>query len=78
MAVPFILPTVQRSSVGSFVEKDFFIRILFQVYTQSLVKPYTHVMFIGSTWMHTLHKLNWLLARVVKLLNNFWTGVTYS
>ena len=39
--------------------------------TQSLVKPYTHFMFIGFTWMHTL---NWLLARVVKLLNNFWTG----
>ena len=27
-----ILPTVRRSSVGSFVERDFFIRILFQVY----------------------------------------------
>jgi hypothetical protein len=38
------------------------------------LKPYTHFMFIGSTWMHTLHKLNWLLACVVKLLNNFWTG----
>jgi hypothetical protein len=22
--------------------------------TQSLVKPYTHFMFIGSTWMHTV------------------------
>jgi hypothetical protein len=32
MAVPFILPTVRRSSVGSFVERDFFIIILFQVY----------------------------------------------
>ena len=32
MAVPFILPTVRRSSIGSFVERDFFIRILFQVY----------------------------------------------
>ena len=32
MAVPFILPTVRRSSVESFVESDFFIRILFQVY----------------------------------------------
>ena len=31
-AVPFILPTVHRSSVGSFVEREFFIRILFQVY----------------------------------------------
>jgi hypothetical protein len=40
--------------------------------TQSLVKPYTHFMFICSTWMHTLHKLKWV--RVVKLLNNFWTG----
>jgi hypothetical protein len=40
-------------------------------HTQSLVKPYAHFMFIGSTWMHTL---NWLLAPVVKLLNNFWTG----
>jgi hypothetical protein len=27
MAVPFILPTVRRSSVGSFVERDCFIRI---------------------------------------------------
>ena len=32
MAVPFILPTVRHSSVGGFVERDFFIRILFQVY----------------------------------------------
>ena len=40
-------------------------------HTHSLVKPYTHFMFIGFTWMHTL---NWLLARVVKILNNFWTG----
>jgi hypothetical protein len=32
LAVPFILPTVRRSSVGSFVERDFFNRILFQVY----------------------------------------------
>ena len=32
MAVPFILPTVCRSSVQSFVERDFFIIILFQVY----------------------------------------------
>jgi hypothetical protein len=32
MAVTLILATVRRSSVGSFVERDFFIRILFQVY----------------------------------------------
>jgi hypothetical protein len=32
MAVPFILPSVRRSYVGSFVERDFFIIILFQVY----------------------------------------------
>jgi hypothetical protein len=32
MAVPFILPTVRRYFVGSFVERDFLIRILFQVY----------------------------------------------
>jgi hypothetical protein len=32
MAVPFILHTVRRSSVWSFVERDFFIIILFQVY----------------------------------------------
>ena len=44
-------------------------------HTQSLVKPYAHFMFIGSTWMHTL---NWLLARVVKLLNNFWTGTNMN
>ena len=52
--------------------------IVYDQTEESLVKPYTHFMCIGSTWMHTLHKLNWLLARVVKLLNNFWTGVTYS
>ena len=32
MAVPFILPNVRRFSVGSFVERDFFIIISFQVY----------------------------------------------
>jgi hypothetical protein len=48
--------------------------IPYRVHDSEDVVPYTHFMFIGSTWMHTLHKLNWLLARVVKLLNNFWTG----
>jgi hypothetical protein len=32
VADELILPIVRRSSVGSFVERDFFIRILFQVY----------------------------------------------
>ena len=40
--------------------------IVYDQTEESLVKPYTHFMYIGSTWMHTLHKLNWLLARVVK------------
>jgi hypothetical protein len=48
--------------------------IVYDQTEESLVKPYTHFMCIGSTWMHTLHKLNWLLAPVVKLLNIFWTG----
>ena len=30
MAVPFILPTVHRSSVGSFVEKDFLLEFYFK------------------------------------------------
>jgi hypothetical protein len=43
MAVSFILSTVRRSSVGSFVERDFFIRILFQVY------QYIVYGFVGSS-----------------------------
>jgi hypothetical protein len=44
-----ILPTVRRSSVGSFVERDFFIRILFQVYfdfaLSILISPFHSVVF---------------------------------
>jgi hypothetical protein len=68
-------PRLARSS-------SFFLLMLFKYYclwsdrrhTVTGETIITHFMFIGSTWMHTLHKLNWLLARVVKLLNNFWTG----